>query len=817
MFKNNLKITILVLKRKKLFSAITILGIAVPLMFLMIIISTISHIAAYESPQSNFDRVLLLDQMKSSIKRTNMSGTMGGGPTYDFVKRYVKPMKTPEKVGVVSRRQHYNMYQNNQKTKLKIVYTDEEFWDIADFKFTEGKAFNIYDVDNAQQVAVIDEFTRNLVFGDENAIGKSITFFRDNYKIIGVVKNVDVIRRSTHANVYLPITTSETYSKKDIFGNGIYCLLLANSKEQFSQIESEFNYIIENFQLTDYDGLTKIEGELRIDSFIITLKNLFQELFSIRISADKIIYFAYAVIFLFFILLPSINLLYIHISRINERSSEIGVRKSFGGNKSTLSKQFVSENLIITIFSGVLGLIFTLLFCFILNRSNVIPGLHLTLNVNSLLLILVLWIFFGVITGILPALRMSRIKIIDALHQHDSHQYFDFIVWKAKRLKMLLVFEFIITFIALAIIGTFVFRFQKNNSYPTGFDVDNVYHVSVVQYDKEVGYFGHPGFEKEIIELIKSKSFIESYSEWSGNEPYHDGYTTFSGKETVGDIEVESIHITYTGINMDKVFNLNLIEGRWFDKTDDIPDYNPIVINQLLKENLFNDEKAIGENIQVRETNFKIIGVIDHYRYHGEFSKPVDILFYTNGFNRHINCWGKQRTDFFRVKPGTTVEQINNLATNISQDYPDYEIEITPLKTDRSKYFRKIWGPITAIFIVFAFVLFIVLLGLFGVLWYNISLRKTEIGLRRAVGATANKIFVQVIREMLSWASIGILIGVLILVQIPLLKLFPVETDVFIASVISAALIIYLLIILCSLIPGIQATKIQPATALHEE
>ncbi|MCD4732273.1 MAG: ABC transporter permease, partial [Bacteroidales bacterium] len=808
MFKNNLKTTILVLKRKKLFSAITILGIAVPLMFLMIIISTISHIAAYESPQSNFDRVLFFDQKKASIKRTNMSGTMGGGPTYDFVKKYVKPMKTPEKVGVVSRRQHYNMYQNNQKTKLKIVYTDGEFWDIADFKFTEGKAFNIFDVDNAQQVAVIDEFTRNLVFGDENAIGKSINFFRDNYKIIGVVKNVDVIRRSTHANVYLPITTSETYSKKDIFGNGIYCLLLANSNEQFSQIESEFNHIIENFQLTDYDGLTKIEGELRIDSFIITLENLFQELFSIRISADRIIYFAYAVIFLFFILLPSINLLYIHISRINERSSEIGVRKSFGGNKSTLSKQFVSENLIITIFSGVLGLIFTLLFCFILNRSNVIPGLHLTLNVNSLLLILILWIFFGVITGILPALRMSRIKIIDALHQHDSHQYFDFIVWKAKRLKMLLVFEFIITFIALAIIGTFVFRFQKNNSYPTGFDVDNVYHVSVVQYDMEGGYFGHPGFEKEIIELIKSKSFIESYGEWTWNEPYHDGYTTFSGKETVGDIELESIHITHTGINMDKVFNLNLIEGRWFDKTDDIPDYNPIVINQLLKENLFNDEKAIGENIQVRETNLKVIGVIDHYRYHGEFSKPVDILFYTNSYNKlSINCWGKQRTDFFRVKPGTTVEQINNLATRISQNYPDYEIEITPLKTDRSKYFRKIWGPVVAIFIVFSFVLFIVLLGLFGVLWYNISLRKIEIGLRRAVGATSNKIFIQVIREMLSWASIGILIGVLILVQIPLLKLFPVETDVFIASVISAALIIYLLIIFCSIIPGIQAAK----------
>jgi putative ABC transport system permease protein len=413
---------------------------------------------------------------------------------------------------------------------------------------------------------------------------------------------------------------------------------------------------------------------------------------------------------------------------------------------------------------------------------------------------------------------MSRMKIIDALHQLDSHQYFDFIVWKAKRLKMLLVIEFVITFIGLAVIGTFVFKFQKNNNHPTGFDVEDVYHVSIVQYDKEnQGLFGH-SFNAEIIELIKSKSFIESYGEWNWNEPYHEGYTTFSGKNTVGDVDVESIHITRTGLNMDKIFNLNVIAGRWFNKTDKLPDYNPIVINQSLKEKLFKNRKAVGENIQVEENSFKIIGVIDHYKYHGEFSKPVDVLFYMNQFNNlNINSWGKQPTDFFRARPGTTIEQINKLSTTLSQNYPDYEVEIIPLKADRSKYFMKMWGPIIAILVVFAFVLFIVLLGLFGVLWYNISLRKTEIGLRRAVGANANRIFIQVIREMLSWASIGILIGILIVAQIPILKLYPVETDVFIASVVSAALIIYVLIILCSLIPGIQATKIQPSVALHEE
>ncbi len=63
MIKNYLKLTFKLLKRKKIFSVITIFGMAVPLMFLMIIISSLSHFAAHESPESNFDRVISLNRL----------------------------------------------------------------------------------------------------------------------------------------------------------------------------------------------------------------------------------------------------------------------------------------------------------------------------------------------------------------------------------------------------------------------------------------------------------------------------------------------------------------------------------------------------------------------------------------------------------------------------------------------------------------------------------------------------------------------------------------------------------------------------------
>ncbi len=819
MLKNNLKVTIAILKRKKIFSAITILGIAVPLMFLMIIISTISHIASFESPQTNFGRVILFDNLTFSIERKNsMSGNIWGNPTYDFVRKYIRPMKSPEKVGVVTDWNMYNIYLNDEKSKLVVVYTDDAFWNIADFNFTEGKAYNSTDVENSQLVAVIDEYTKKLVFGDESAIGESIKFFRKNYKIIGVVKNVDITRRRTYANVYLPITTSEEYSKKDIFGSGCTCLMLAESKERFPQIKAEFKYIIDNFQLGNYEGLTKIEGELESDTFNKIFQGLFREIFSIKIEEDKIIYFTYAIIFFFFILLPSVNLLYIHISRINERSSEIGVRKSFGGNRSILSRQFIFENLFITIFSGVIGFIFTLLFLIIMNTSNIIPGLHLSLNFNGILLILTLWILFGLITGYLPALRMSRMKIIDALHQHDSFQYFDFMIWKAKRLKILLVVEFALTFIALAAIFTFIFQFQKNSGHPLGFDYNDVYKVWVTQYDKQSYSFYGEEFPQDILELIKSAGLTESYGDFKWNEPYHEGYTRIDDQLTYNENVAENVHLTGTGLNIDKILKLNVIAGRWFDKSDDRPDYYPVVINQSLKKRLFKDEMAIGKHILLGENHLDVIGIIDHYKYQGEFSKPVDILFFMNQFsNIRINGSISDQSDFLRVKSGTSVGEINNLARIISQKFPDYEIEITPLKEERTRYIRKIWGPLVAVIVVFSFVLLIVLLGLFGVLWYNISIRKTEMGLRRAVGANKQRIFTQVIREMLWWASVGIIIGAVIFVQIPLLNLYSIEMQVILTSIISAGGIIYILVTLCSLFPGIQASKIHPAAALHEE
>jgi putative ABC transport system permease protein len=108
-------------------------------------------------------------------------------------------------------------------------------------------------------------------------------------------------------------------------------------------------------------------------------------------------------------------------------------------------------------------------------------------------------------------------------------------------------------------------------------------------------------------------------------------------------------------------------------------------------------------------------------------------------------------------------------------------------------------------------------LGLFGILWYNINKRRSEIGLRRAIGATGSGISTQMIGEALAMATIALFIGLFFTVQFPLLNVFDLPSGIYITAIALSAGFIYLLVILCALYPGSQAAKIYPAVALHED
>ena len=125
--------------------------------------------------------------------------------------------------------------------------------------------------------------------------------------------------------------------------------------------------------------------------------------------------------------------------------------------------------------------------------------------------------------------------------------------------------------------------------------------------------------------------------------------------------------------------------------------------------------------------------------------------------------------------------------------------------------------PLLILFIVCGFLIFNVALGLFGVLFQTISRRKGEIGLRRAVCATRSNILWQFVDESIVIATVALILGFFFAVQFPLLHVFDVESSIYLLGMVFAVISIFLLVILCALLPSRQAASILPAAALHEE
>ena len=124
----------------------------------------------------------------------------------------------------------------------------------------------------------------------------------------------------------------------------------------------------------------------------------------------------------------------------------------------------------------------------------------------------------------------------------------------------------------------------------------------------------------------------------------------------------------------------------------------------------------------------------------------------------------------------------------------------------------------TAFALVAAFLMIMVALGLIGVLWQTVTQRTKEIGLRRAKGATKGKIYLQILGELLVITTAGLIAGVLVVVQFPLLDLLGFASgDVYATSIVVSLAAIYLLTIICGLYPSWMATKVRPAEALHYE
>ena len=306
----------------------------------------------YEIDTNYVDGLAVYDTVNTETDRsTSMSSS---SPSYYLLDAHFNGMDGVEGHTYFSNPVSFNIFIHNKKINLSGIYADANYWNIFDFSFVEGGPFHNSDVDGEVPVIVINEKTREKYFGyDVLAIGKEISFEKKRYKVIGVVKNVTNTNNMVSGDVIIPLTHSpgNIFSKEKFLGT-FNAVFLLEKGVPVSSVKDQINLIAKNVQLPEPE---------RFDQLEVVSATIYEE------TAQDLIYFdepelsaiffnaILTVVILLFILIPTLNLVNINVTRIMERSSEIGVRKAFGAKVSDLLFQFIFENVVITLIGGTIG------------------------------------------------------------------------------------------------------------------------------------------------------------------------------------------------------------------------------------------------------------------------------------------------------------------------------------------------------------------------------------------------------------------------------------------------------------------------------
>lgn len=387
-------------------------------------------------------------------------------------------------------------------------------------------------------------------------------------------------------------------------------------------------------------------------------------------------------------------------------------------------------------------------------------------------------------------------------------------VWNRKKLNALIILEIFISFLVLFGVSAVYVHFARLYSHPLGFNYDNIWELVIDR--------GGPWKEEDapvianLREVISRLDAVEAV-EVLNNTPFRG--STWSTTLHNGDREVLSL-MNRASDGLQEMIGLEIIEGRWYGPQDDGLDWTPVVINRTLRDELFGDESPLGRDIDEpsdgEASGRRVVGVIEEFRQHGEF---VPLRGYT--FVRHrvqddpeIAVHRLQ----LRVRPGTTAAFEEELFDSAQAVAPHWRFNLKDwagIRTDRSK---ETLIPMAVLGVVSTSLLLMVALGLLGVLWQNVARRTQEIGLRRAMGAATRRIHVQITGELLMITTFGVLAGLFVAVQLPVLGTFPTLTwSTSLYSLASAIIAIYLIAFACAIYPSWFATRVEPAEALHYE
>ncbi len=341
------------MREEKLYSAMYICGTALAIAFTMLIAEVYYIKVADIAPEVNRSKTYYLEYMIRKNDENNASMIH-----WEDFRDLFQKMQTPECMTAVmsywsSRGDYIKLADGRHDKAVKLIVTEPGFFRFFQFRFTEGAPFTQDDFDSGRRNVVITEEIREVLFGKEGkAVGSTLTFNYQEYRICGVVETPSVLTEACVADIYMPAAADGLLKG---WGAGYerqsykVCLSVPDGKrdafmQELKEVEARYN----SMHTDEPVDLTR-----RLQTHYSKVWNELGYVFDAK--SDNIIWYVLPGILLLLIV-PALNLSGMVASRMERRLSEMAIRKAFGAKRRILLRQVVTENLMLTLIGGFVGL-----------------------------------------------------------------------------------------------------------------------------------------------------------------------------------------------------------------------------------------------------------------------------------------------------------------------------------------------------------------------------------------------------------------------------------------------------------------------------
>jgi len=520
------------------------------------------------------------------------------------------------------------------------------------------------------------------------------------------------------------------------------------------------------------------------------------------------------------------NIASLMLARAAARNKEIAVRKALGASRGRLIRQLLTECILLSSAGAALGILFArwgnaLLVRYISTGSNQV-FLDLSLDGRVLVFTAVIAVLTGTLFGVLPALRSTRVSLSSAMKGSQAEESEHGARFRPG--KWIVASQVALSLVLLVTAGLFLRSFVKLITLDIGFDRDNVLLVSAnlktakVPPDRYLATF--EDLEKRLRSLpgvvSAGRSIMTPISGFEWNNNVHvDSPDAPTGDEALVDFNFVSPGYFQT-------LRTPILAGRGFDGRDTKTAPQVAIINQTMVQKFFHGANPTGKYFKLDPpkpgepaTVIQVVGVIKDSKYESlrENAPPTAFFPITQIPEMDESATFELRS---LTPPAGLIPAVQESAAAVNKEIP-LQFRTLAKQVDDSLVQERLLATLSGFFGGLA--LLLAMIGLYGALSYAVTMRRTEFGVRMALGALPGSILRIVMKDVAVVLSAGLLSGAAIsFVAVRLLEklLFGLAARDPL-TIATAMVVLSAVALLAAYLPARRAMRVDPMVALRYE